>query len=123
MVCDKLHDHFDHVSVWQQTQKLAGEAAVPYSIIGCCEISKYSTSLLLCQKALLDVLSQQNELIYSQSPMSETSLLPREKRVDGGLDTGVDKKLEDLEGDTQQRDGSITLWILWGLIWLKDCKN
>ena len=38
MVCDKLHDYFDHVPVWQQKQKLAGDAAVPYSIIGCCEI-------------------------------------------------------------------------------------
>ena len=25
-VCDKLHNHFDHVPLWQQTQKLAGEA-------------------------------------------------------------------------------------------------
>ena len=40
MVCDKLHDYFDHVSVWQQTQKLADEAAVPYGIIGCSEINK-----------------------------------------------------------------------------------
>ena len=64
-VCDKLHDHFDHVSVWQQTQKLAGEAAVPYGIIGCSEIGKYSTGLLFCQKALLNVLSQQSDLIYS----------------------------------------------------------
>ena len=37
--------------------------------------------------------------------MLETSLLPREKGVDGGLDTGTDKMLEDLKGDTQQRDG------------------
>ena len=28
-VCDQLHDHFDHVLVWQQMQKLAGEAVVP----------------------------------------------------------------------------------------------
>ena len=35
-VCDKLHDHFDHVPAWLQAQKLAGEAAMPYSIIGCC---------------------------------------------------------------------------------------
>ena len=27
-VCDKLHDHFDNVPVWQQTQKLAGETTV-----------------------------------------------------------------------------------------------
>ena len=55
--------------------------------------------------------------------MSETSLLPREKRVDGELVTSIDKSLEDLKGDTHQRDGSITLWIPWGIIWLKDCDN
>ena len=55
--------------------------------------------------------------------MLETSLLPREKRVDGGLDTGTYKTLEDLEGDTQQRDRSIDPWITWELIWLKDCKT
>ena len=31
-------------------------------------------------------------------------------------DTGVDKTLKDLEGDTQLRDGSIGLWIPWGVI-------
>ena len=55
--------------------------------------------------------------------MSETGLLSREKWVDGGLDTGIDKTLEEFEGDTQQRDGSIALWILQGLIWLKDYDN
>ena len=55
--------------------------------------------------------------------MSETSLLPREKWVDGGLDMGVDKMFKDLEGDTQQIDESIALWIPWGLIWLKDYDN
>ena len=53
----------------------------------------------------------------------ETSFLPTKKWVDGGPDTGVDKMLEDFERDTQQRDGSIALWISWGLIWLKDCDN
>ena len=38
-ICDKLHDHFDYVPLWQQTQKLAGETQVPCSIIGCCEIN------------------------------------------------------------------------------------
>ena len=46
--------------------------------------------------------------------MSETSLLLKEKRVDGGLDMGVDETLEDLEEDIQQRDGSIALWIPGG---------
>ena len=64
VVCDKLHEHFDYVPVWQQMQKLAGEAAVPYSIIGCCEISKHSAGLLSRQKAFIDVLSQQSDLIH-----------------------------------------------------------
>ena len=55
--------------------------------------------------------------------MSETSLLPREKWVDGGLDTGVDKMLKDLEGNTEQRDGLITLCVSCGLIWPKHCDN
>ena len=55
--------------------------------------------------------------------MLETSLLPREKWVDGGLNMGVGKTLEDLEGDTQPRGGSIIFWISWGLIWLKDCDS
>ena len=41
---------FDHVPVWQQMQKLAGEAALPYGIICCCEINKHSTGLLFLPK-------------------------------------------------------------------------
>ena len=51
-----------------QMQKLAGEAEVPYGIIGCCEINKHSTSLLFMQKALLDALSQESDLIYVDLP-------------------------------------------------------
>ena len=29
VVFDKLYDHFDHMLVWQQMQKLTGEAVVP----------------------------------------------------------------------------------------------
>ena len=63
-VCDKLHDYFDYVHVWLQTQKFAGEPAVPYCIIGCCEFNKHSTCLLFHQKALFNLLSQQSDLIY-----------------------------------------------------------
>ena len=59
VVCDKLHYHFYHVPVWQQTQKLAGKATVSYGITECCEINKHSTCLCYHQKALLDILSKQ----------------------------------------------------------------
>jgi len=35
------------VSVRQQSQQFAGEAAVPYSVVGCCEVDKYNSGLLL----------------------------------------------------------------------------
>jgi len=31
----------------QQLQLLAGEAVIPYSAIGCCEVEKHSSTLLL----------------------------------------------------------------------------
>ena len=48
--------------------------------------------------------------------MLETSLLPKEKWVDDELHMDIDKMLEDLEGNIQQRDGSIALLMPWRLI-------
>jgi len=45
-IANLLHDHVDHVSVRQQSQQLAGEAAVRYGVIGCCEVDKHSSCLL-----------------------------------------------------------------------------
>jgi len=54
-IANNLHDHSDHVSIRQQPQQLAGEAAVRYSVVGCCEVDKLS-SALLSRNAILDVL-------------------------------------------------------------------
>ena len=43
MIDNHLHDHVDHVSIRQQSQQLAGEAAVPYGVVGCCEVDKHSS--------------------------------------------------------------------------------
>ena len=51
--------------------------------------------------------------------MLETSMLPRDKQVNSRLNMGIVKTLKDLEGDTQQRNGSIALWIPWGLLGLR----
>ena len=108
VVYDKLHDHFDHVPVWQQTQKLAGRTTVSYDIISCCEINNTAPAFFFANKV-------------SQFPESaklfdlwiifhiRNQLALWEKRVHGGLDTGVDMMLKDFEGDTQKRDGSIAL--------------
>jgi len=45
-IANLLHDHVDHVCIKRQLQQLAGEAAVPFSVVGCCEIDKHSFGLL-----------------------------------------------------------------------------
>jgi len=99
------------MSIRQQSQQLAGEAAVPYSVVGCCEVDKHSSGLLFSRKAILDVLRQQGYLVYGRSPVPKTLPLPREQWVDDWVDTSVDESLEAFKGDTQaqQRYGTVTL--------------
>ena len=116
----KVHDHTDHVPVWKQAEQLAGEAAVPYGIVGGCEIKEHSTGLLFSLKAVLDVLGHKSDLIYGRFSMPKTSLLPREKRIYNWFDAGIDKNLEDFEGDTKERYRLITLQVPWWLMRLGD---
>ena len=55
-IANHLPDRVEHVSIRQKLQQLADEAAVPYSVVGCCEIDKTSSDLLFSCKAILDVL-------------------------------------------------------------------
>ena len=102
-IANHLHDHADHVFVRQQSQQLAGEAAVPCGVVGCCEVDKHSSGLLFSWNAILDVLCQQGDLIYGRPPVSEDRLLLREQWVGDCFDRNVDESLEDFKGDTQQR--------------------
>jgi len=81
---------------------------MPYSVVGCCEIDKHSSGFFLSRKPILDVLCQQGDLVYGRPPVSKARLLLWEQWVDDWFDTSVDKSLEDIKGDTQQRysDGS-----------------
>jgi len=88
------------VSVRQQSQQLVGEAAVPYGVVGCCEVDKHSSGLLFSWKAVLDVLCQQGDLIYGRLPVSEARLLLCEQWVGDCIDTSADESLEDFKGDT-----------------------
>jgi len=101
----------DHVSIRQQLQQLAGEAAVPYSVVGCCEVDKHSSGLLFSRKAILDALCQQGDLVYGQPLVSKARLLRRERWVGDCVDTSVNESLEDFKGDTQQGYGTVTLWV------------
>jgi len=99
------------VSIRQQLQQLAGEATVPYSVVGCCEIDEHSSGLFFSRKAILDVLCQQGDLVYGRPPVSKARLLLWEQWIDDWFDTSVDECLKDFEGDTQLRYGGITLWV------------
>jgi len=119
-IANHLHDQADHVSIRQQLQQLAGEAAVPYSVIGCCEVYKHSYGLLFSRKAIFNVLCQQGDLVYSRPPVSKVRLLPREQWVNDWVDMSVDESLEDFKGDTQQRYETVTLRVPQWLFWLRD---
>jgi len=47
---------------------------MPYTAVGCCEIDKHNSGLLLSRKAVLDVLPQQGDLICGVSPVSKARL-------------------------------------------------
>ena len=81
----------DHVSIRQQSQQLADEAAVTYSVIGCCEVDKQSSGLFLRRKAILGVQCQQGDLIYGRAPVSKARLLLWEQWVDDWIDTSVNE--------------------------------
>ena len=74
MIADHLHDHADHVSIRQQSQQLAGEATMPYSVVGCCEIDEHSSGL--SRKAILDVPWLQGDLVCRRSLVSKARLYP-----------------------------------------------
>jgi len=118
-IANLLHDHAEHVSIRQQLQQLAGEAVVLYSVLGCCIVDKHIYGPLISRKAILDVLCQPGDLVYGRPPVSKARLLPKEQWVDDCVDTSKDESLEDFKGDTQQRYGTLTLWVPQWLFWLR----
>jgi len=79
------------VSTGQELQQLAGEAAVPYSVVGCCEVDIHSSGFLFSRKTIFDVLRQQGDFVYGRPPVSEARLFPREQWVDDWVDTSADQ--------------------------------
>ena len=103
-VLNKFHDHLDHVLVWQKSQLLAGEAAVPDSVISSGQIDRHGTSLLFCFKRILNVLHKQNDLIYGRLSVSKCNLFLWKQGVDFWFNKIVDHSFEDLVRDAEQRD-------------------
>jgi len=109
VIANHPHDHADHVTISQQLQQLPGAATVPYSFVGCCVVKKHSSNLLLSRKAILDVLCQQGDLVYSRPPVSKAHLLLWEQWVDDWFNISIDDRLDDCNWVTQQRSGIIAL--------------
>ena len=90
--------------VRQKPQQLAGEATVPDSVIGSCQVDKDGTGLFFRFECILDALRELSDLIHSGSSASKTRLFPWEQRVNKRFDAGVDKSLKNLVGNTEQGD-------------------
>ena len=108
-----LHIHTNHVLVRQKPQQLAGEATVPDSVIGSCQVDKDGTGLLFRFECILNALREQSDLIHGGSSASKTRLFPWEQRINKRFDAGVDKSLENLVGNTEQGDRTIAPWVLY----------
>ena len=93
----------DHVSIRQQLQQLADEAAVPRSVVGYCEVDKHSSGLLFSRNDIFDVLCQPGDLVYGRPPVLKARLLLWEQWVDERFSTSVDESLEILK-KTHSRD-------------------
>jgi len=52
--------------------------------------------------------------------VSKARVFPSEQWVDDWVDTSVDEFIEDFKGSTQQRYGTIALWVPQWLFWLRD---
>jgi len=73
---------------------------MPYSVAGCSDIDKHSSSVFLSRKAILDALCQSDSDLRLTSHV-ESRLFVREQRIDDWFDTSVDESPEDLERGTQ----------------------
>jgi len=82
-----------------------------HGVVGCCEVDKHSSGLHFSRKIILVVLCHPGDLVYGRPPVSKARLLPREQWVDDWIDTSGDESLEDFEGVTQPRYGTIALWV------------
>ena len=66
---------------YQKSKQLAGEATVPDSVIGSCQVDKHGTSLLFRFECILNVLRERSDLIHGGPSTSKARLFPREQRV------------------------------------------
>ena len=64
LIPDKLQNHPNYVPFREKPYQLVGEATVPDSVVSSCRINKYGPDLLRSLKRALNVLREQNCLVY-----------------------------------------------------------
>ena len=93
--------------VRKKSQKFAGEATVPDSVISSCQTDKHGTGLLFCLKRILNALRKQNDLVHDRLSVSKSSLFLWKQEVDYWFDMIVDQSFEDLVRETEQKNGTV----------------
>lgn len=103
-VWQHLHDEGHHLSVWDGPQQLKVQSAVPVCVVG--GLVRYWPGLLLTcpagsQPAPFENIGQQlAQCAYS-----------------------MHHPFQDLEGDTEQQDGSISLWVIYRFVGFQQGYN
>ena len=86
---------------------------MPGSVISSCQIDKHHTCLLFYLRRILNVLREQNDLIYGRLCVSKSRQFLWVQGVDYWFKDIVDQLFEDLVGDAEHRDESVALWVLY----------
>ena len=102
-VSNKLHDNSDYVLIRKKPQQLAGKTTVLNSVISCSQIDKYSTGLFSWpqKNSRCSVSAEQLNPWLAFGVKTQPTL--REQWINNWIDAGVDKPLENLVGDTEQK--------------------
>jgi len=66
-----------------------------YSVVGCCEIDKHSSGLLLSRKAIFDLLCQQGDPVVGRPSVSNPACSCGSKS--DRFDKTIDESLEDFK--------------------------
>lgn len=84
-------------------------------------MDEHISGLLFSLQAILDVLGEVCDLV-NKRPV-EIRPVQAEVGIDDGVDAGADKTLRDIERHAKERDWTIALGIVQGLVQPRNCDN
>ena len=113
-IFDKFYDHLYQTSVRNKPQKLAGQATMPHSVIGCSEVTKTAPAFFLRRNSPRFCGSSGRPKLQSIL----ACLFLWYQRVGDRLDAVVDEPFKDLVRDAKQKDWAVDFSIVRGFVWL-----